>query len=437
MPIQTTAASKDIKNTLLNFNNFRPEAKIKIYKKDKSKSSSQRADQPPFKFNITSIDNQFWKLSQSKKYEKYNFKKVESVYPKKFNATIDNNYHDFLKKRVHLLEQTCQEMRDSNDVFANILALNLTETDNFYHLKTKFGRTFGFLVDDSEKSKRNDGWKRRTLRTWRQSQRPAEKYNKLWSACLPAKHGTSSWQGLLINAAFNRSTEVFNEYNNNKVFYRALPNFDHSWTVYNNQNFASQIEGLIKKIESKDTTFILARHPLDRLYSAWGDKFRETKEHWGMVHHYVYRIRSMEEFSDFKPPGYYVSFQDFIKWYIKAVKTHIFNEKSINYIDNNKPDYNQWFFDHHWRNQISECLPCSIKLDYIVKTETATEDSYFMLDKIYPNVVTEITKKHNYSLGKSLEEINKLLDKVPFESRFRASTHKYEAYILPEEYIKD
>ena len=281
-------------------------------------------------------------------------------------------------------------------------------------------------------------WKRRSLRSWRQSQRPEREQNKLWSACLPAKHGTSSWQALLINAAYNRSAEEYTagQYTRQtKDFYRILNTFDNDHTPYNQD--LTLLEKFIKQIESKDTTFILARHPLDRLYSAWGDKFREKKNqrNINMVAPYVKRIRSMEEeFTDFKPPGYYVSFQDFIKWYVRAMKKRVYDVKSINYIDNKNPEFSQWFFNHHWISQISECLPCSIKLDYIVKTETATEDSRFILNRIYPNAVTKIPAKYDLHVtlvgASSKEEINSSLDKIPFADRFRASSHKYEAQWL-------
>ena len=58
LPVLTRTGFKNVvKNNLINFNQFNADTKIKIFKSN-----------TPFKFNITSIENQFWKLSQSKKY---------------------------------------------------------------------------------------------------------------------------------------------------------------------------------------------------------------------------------------------------------------------------------------------------------------------------------------------------------------------------------
>ena len=46
---------------------------------------------------------------------------------------------------------------------------------------------------------------------------------------------------------------------------------------------------------------------------------------------------------------------------------------------------NELLYNHHWHTTIWSCLPCGYEYDYILKTETAHEDSKKLVDLIFPH----------------------------------------------------
>lgn len=108
-------------------------------------------------------------------------------------------------------------------------------------------------------------------------------------------------------------------------------------------------------------TFMVVRHPLDRVVSAFRDKMDlndpQTNDHWMFIQReIIQRYRTGENYTRVKnltelaysPIG----FQEFVRYALNHFPT-----------------------DRHWRTFYESCLPCTIRYDKIVKMETMEKDA--------------------------------------------------------------
>ena len=128
------------------------------------------------------------------------------------------------------------------------------------------------------------------------------------------------------------------------------------------------------------------RHPVERLFSAWGQKF--SKSHYS-VNAYRRRfiksgmIRPAENSNSSiaaTPDTHICSFPDFIQYWLT------FPEKNYN---------------KHWHSILHDCLPCTIKYDYITKLETVEEDSKRVVGRLYPESRKHQSQYNHFRLDKS------------------------------------
>ncbi|XP_035687546.1 carbohydrate sulfotransferase 11-like, partial [Branchiostoma floridae] len=114
--------------------------------------------------------------------------------------------------------------------------------------------------------------------------------------------------------------------------------------------------------------FIVVRDPLERLVSAWLDKFVNSRSRWMYIHNYQRKTNttylqlitangsaSWKRHDDL--PN--VSFRDFIR--------AIIDQKYIN---------------GHWKTFYELCDPCQIEYDFIAHTDTLAEDFHLFFRKI-------------------------------------------------------
>ncbi|XP_065673248.1 carbohydrate sulfotransferase 11 isoform X2 [Hydra vulgaris] len=105
-------------------------------------------------------------------------------------------------------------------------------------------------------------------------------------------------------------------------------------------------------------SFLISRHPFERLLSAYRNKFRDPytthyQKSYGSKILRLYR-KDLKEEQYMKGEG--VTFQEFIKYVISG-----------------KP------FDKHWRPMTQLCSPCQFKYKYLGKMETLFEDANAIL----------------------------------------------------------
>ena len=112
--------------------------------------------------------------------------------------------------------------------------------------------------------------------------------------------------------------------------------------------------------------FLFVRNPIERLTSAYRNKFVETelpyfKKIFGK---YILQRYRPEKAADQVEKGEGVTFRDFVQYIVDSPPEH--------------PD----FVNSHWERYDRLCLPCLIYYDYIGKFETISDDADYLLQLI-------------------------------------------------------
>ncbi|KAK7070739.1 hypothetical protein SK128_006741 [Halocaridina rubra] len=216
--------------------------------------------------------------------------------------------------------------------------------------------------------------------------------------CLCAKVGSSTWKSHLLHMkGLNPNTRnVHTNYWENKVK-------------------ASNIIGSSLDKRIKTSTMILtARHPLDRLVSAFRDKFCDGKavDKPQSDGHYRYfwrpAMRSLHK-GRTRHGKLQISFVDFLKYVI---------------IDQSQSTLG----DRHWSRIFRACSVCKMKYDYIMKLETYTEDLLSLRRKFNVTELNVYDKRHSKS-GNNPEALE--TSSVSEVSRIRSSTLNYFLKVPP------
>ena len=228
-------------------------------------------------------------------------------------------------------------------------------TANLTEYKTNIPFNYKFTLRQSNFDKP------RFTEAWKYTKEKGETKAK-WIMCLPPKHGTSNWQRSIIASMRNKTSDqiAWNSY-----LYKVIPNLG-------NKRWLSEIVNTIVLAEKK---VLLARHPIDKLYSAWADKFRMNNDHY---HTYKKWVNQMpHKYMHLTPANHAVSFPDFIRYWL----------------DNKK----ELWFNVHWKSQEYDCFPCSIHWDYIATTETSDFDNNAIMSILYPGSAASILPKYDHT----------------------------------------
>lgn len=142
----------------------------------------------------------------------------------------------------------------------------------------------------------------------------------------------------------------------------------HHYKVFRRLNSYTRSEA--EFMLSNYTKFLFVRHPLERLLSAYRNKFVENLAINARFHTIYgrkiikrYRINATKESLE---RGHDVTFDEFSRFVTDTEGP----EKPLN---------------EHWRPMVELCRPCEIKYDLIGKYETLDEDARLVLDTISPN----------------------------------------------------
>ena len=144
--------------------------------------------------------------------------------------------------------------------------------------------------------------------------------------------------------------------------------------------------------------FLVVRQPLERLLSAYRDKFQRLSSRF---HQYVHEIYQYGEKN--------ISFSNFVDYVsdVDKFSTPYFNRPflAINEFSSFKFDRQSttfsvfrgnldrnlylpkgsMYFEPHWAQYATLCHPCHVDYDYIVKLETMREDAAYVLSKLGPH----------------------------------------------------
>ena len=172
-------------------------------------------------------------------------------------------------------------------------------------------------------------------------------------ACLPPKSGCTTWKTILANNSFS---EPF-QYKNVMNIHSLAREGEIPGAVPFRRLSPAKRDRILKSKEY--FRFMVARHPFERIYSAYKDKIVEGSSPAMKIHHAreileMFRTNITNE--QWKK-GDSVTFKEFVR-YLKIRRTT----------------------NRHFLPVEDDCRPCLINYDYIVKTETMNEDNEYIID---------------------------------------------------------
>ncbi len=137
--------------------------------------------------------------------------------------------------------------------------------------------------------------------------------------------------------------------------------------------------------------FMFVRHPLDRLLSAYrnkfGEHFAEFERDYG-----VYIVKHFRSNPPEDPKGNDVTFSEFLAYVSQTPKERM---------------------NEHWSRYVDLCQPCHVGYDFIGYYERFDEDTDFLLNTMQLDKVVRFPSKQSYYSGLTAEEKLQYINKVP------------------------
>ncbi|XP_026742596.1 carbohydrate sulfotransferase 11 isoform X1 [Trichoplusia ni] len=158
------------------------------------------------------------------------------------------------------------------------------------------------------------------------------------------------------------------------------------------KKYARPTAEMIKKAQGDSITFLIVRHPLERLASAYNDKIVHAwpkSFHDKMGQRIIRKYRKKQTQESPSLPEKYPIFQEFVSYVLDEAKA----KRSL---------------DMHWTPYTTFCTPCKFNFDVILKFETLDEDQRFLIQLAH---LQEIIKPEWRNSGKgtnTLHNINHL-----------------------------
>ena len=172
--------------------------------------------------------------------------------------------------------------------------------------------------------------------------------------CLVPKVASTSLKTLLVNASTHPKAAGVNP-----KYYSQLSSIGLKAIKELKPSLADSVIG-----SRQFERFIMVRHPIDRLLSAYRDKMRLKPIYKPL------QVGIMKYYKDAANTGSKPSLMQFVKFLTAKISSV---PKSI-----------RWFHDNlHWNTQSDMCSPCDINYDYILKYETLNEDIPIFLRRLY------------------------------------------------------
>ncbi|XP_033744511.1 carbohydrate sulfotransferase 11-like isoform X2 [Pecten maximus] len=207
-----------------------------------------------------------------------------------------------------------------------------------------------------------------------------DKYKALF--CYVPKVACSQWKRVFLMMSGNVSDpKTLDEYSVHTTYSHLLR--------YLNTYEPGEIKHKIKNYKK----FIMVRNPLDRLVSAFKNKFHGTG------------------FKDarFKNIGKYI-----VRTYRKKFTEPVFGDdvtflEFVRYVIDNKVGVR----DEHWRSITDLCKPCQIDYDFIGKQETINEDADFIMSQMAPHIEFPV-KPAVYGSSNTTKSTPFYLSQLPF-----------------------
>ena len=205
--------------------------------------------------------------------------------------------------------------------------------------------------------------------------------------CSIPKTGCTNWKKTLVRSNTGKQVERKNVHKEN---------FMNSYGLIRLNTFSPR--EISKRLKTY-FKFLVVRHPLERLLSAFRSKFGSPDKTDSFFARYLPHIRNHGKRNDAD-----VSFTNFISYalfmykitaqfYDKPLHTDVLPNAPINYEQGLKKRIDQsnllpkgsMYLNEHWAQYSTICHPCHIDYDYIVKFETMRKDAAYVLSKLGPH----------------------------------------------------
>ena len=195
-------------------------------------------------------------------------------------------------------------------------------------------------------------------------------------ACLNAKVASRFWGHTIAGASSNDEVDVFNLTMLHNIGVFKLSDLD--------------LENVEKVIHST-VKVVTVRHPIERILSAYRDKFIYSVMGKGSLDAYRYIIINYRKQS---PNN--IEQQSFVSGEPKISLTEFVRLVT----DQNAP------FNVHWITYMESCHPCAIKYDHVIRTETMQFDTKPILPLLHGGKSAEWEIKIQNSRSTSTHDIN-------------------------------
>lgn len=123
----------------------------------------------------------------------------------------------------------------------------------------------------------------------------------------------------------------------------------------------------LNKFLNDSISFLIVRHPFERLLSAYRDKLEHSLPHTfhsNLGSHIVWNYRSRDRKTNGRHGPRYPLFEEFVRWLLCQWRAG--NE-----------------LDMHWTPIVIFCTPCQVRFDVIAKFETLHEDQDYLIKQAH------------------------------------------------------
>ena len=171
-------------------------------------------------------------------------------------------------------------------------------------------------------------------------------------------------------------------------------------------------KNLFKKMLPQTIKFLVARHPFERVISAYVDKLENYTRDVEYRGGYYYAMYGHDIVSTYRH-----------KYKLKFPENPLFDRREPSFLEfvEYLIDTPLEKFDEHWKPIFILCPPCHFSFDIIIKMETFKEDTNFLLNQRDLDV-NILARKHQAKGSDGKELAKRLFSQVP--KRMVESLHK-------------
>ncbi|XP_021369323.1 carbohydrate sulfotransferase 11-like [Mizuhopecten yessoensis] len=235
-----------------------------------------------------------------------------------------------------------------------------------------------------------------------------DKYRLLY--CYVPKVGCSNWKRIFLHMTgmFDKTKKRPGDITHNETHFK-YANRLRFLTDYSIPGIHDRLRNYRK--------FMFVREPLERLLSAYRDKFAgvglEDKTFQKKANN-IYKMQHPESPIKGNVKKGDVNFLDFVKY---LVQENQFRDESFQY-------------DEHWERQSQLCLPCQINYDYIGKYETIEDDADYLLKRAGLSRYSFPKRSAFYNATRTNETLVNYFSQIPSFYRKRLQKFYQSDYLL-------